>query len=87
MKITSEMVESFNEILQDHESIIRIYKSEHNKYSYEIKPMEDKFIKNSSLVYPTDEFYNLLTGYFTGSHGIPLIFNNTGTTFWTNHLD
>lgn len=80
--IRPEMITQFNEMLQDHESVLRIYKSTWNDYGYEINVMDDVFIKNNSLVYPNDDFYKLLGDFFKG-YGVELSFNNTGTTFWS----
>lgn len=78
-KITPQMIASFNEMMQDQESIIRIYKAGGNDYAYDIQTLKDRFIRDESMIYPTKEYYEMLENYFK-SYGIDLSFN---TIFWS----
>lgn len=81
--IAPEMIGRFNEMLITDECPIRIYKSPHNDWSYEIKVVQHPLVEDFSLVYPKKQFYELLNSYFS-THGIKLTYNNTAQSFWVD---
>jgi hypothetical protein len=81
--INQNMVDRFNEMLQDQESVIRIYKNEGNDYAYRITVLKDPYMKHDPMVYLTEEFYQMLKNYFDSYH-VKLTYNNTGTTLWSH---
>lgn len=85
MKITENMVNEFNQSLNDMGCIFRL-KAQPTTFgdntSCDIVPASVKFIK-SSIINPTDEFFEVLENYFAKQGIEKLTYNNTGTTFWS----
>jgi hypothetical protein len=82
-KITPEMIPSFNEMMRNAESSVRIVKSNDSMDVYYIRLAEDPYIDDQNrTIFPSDSFYTELEMYFA-SIGIKKIsYNNTRTAFW-----
>lgn len=81
MKITQEMLNEFNNLMELEGSVIRLKTDDRIFDTINIKLPEDKNVY-SFILNPTDEWYNKLENFFK-QKGIPeLKYNNTGSCFW-----
>lgn len=85
MKIQKYMVDKFNEIMKDKNSIIRL-KFVEGEYTTKAEViLEDIFIENC-IINLNNKFYDILENYFL-QYNIVLGKNNTWTTFWSTDFN
>lgn len=82
--ITDDMIDGFNDILKDRESIVRIERNDYNGKSVHIVFREDELV--NTKYHPlnvSDKMIRVLKSYFKNNYGVEnLYFNNTRTSFW-----
>ncbi|MEM5009363.1 hypothetical protein WKH57_01450 [Niallia taxi] len=77
--ITKEMINEFNELLSQKESVIRLH-VRHNVV--DIKLIEDSYLKmEDQIINPTNKFFEDLAE-FLNDKGVQIAFNNTKSCFW-----
>lgn len=83
MKITEEMVTEFNQSLETMNCSFRLKlrKGIYENNNCDIVIANDMFI-HSCILNMTDKFYETLEKFFS-KYEIELMYNNTGTTFWS----
>lgn len=86
MKITETIVNEVNGALENMNSGIRFIFNE-SIYAPMMKLTiadRNEFIDNSTIVNPTDKFYEWLDAYMMIHYGITLDYNNTRNICWSN---
>lgn len=81
-EITKEMVDGFNEVLKNENSVLYLYKRE-DGYSVDIKLLPDKYLNMEyQVINPNKNFYKELEDYFLARYEMKITYNNTGSCFW-----
>lgn len=79
-KVSNEMIEEFNSILETKGSVIRLIK---DRDAIDVKLIKDDYlIMENQIINPTKEFYKDLEEFFSNK-GLIISYNNTGSCFWS----
>ena len=81
-QITEDMLKQFNEQVLKIHPLELVMEDGLAVGCVKIQLKHDLFIE-SSIIYPSEYFYDLLNMYFKQLYEIDLKFNNTGTIFWS----
>jgi hypothetical protein len=80
-KVTTEMVDEFNNFLEEKGSIIRLF---HSYSSVDIKTVIDTYLPmEDQIINPTKEFYADLEHFFS-NNGLKITYNNMWSCFWSH---
>lgn len=82
MKMTNEMVKSFNEYIGQCDTKIRLEYRESGYLPVIDIVTTDLFLTNDSVPNLKKEFHQLLEQFFLTKFNTILLYNNTRTTFW-----
>ena len=81
-QITEDMLTRFNESVLKIHPLELVMEDGTAVGCVKIQLKRDPFIE-SSIINPSEYFYEWLTNYFEHMYGIKLNFNNSGTVFWS----
>lgn len=81
-QITEDMLKQFNESALKLHPLQLVMEDGPAVGCVKIQLKLDPFI-DSSIINPSEYFYDLLNNYFEQVYEIELNFNNTGTVFWS----
>lgn len=84
MRITQEMINDLNKILNNKGSNIKLKPNDisSGNPTYKVSLSEDKFL-HSYVLNPSKDFFEFVNDYFMDK-GIKVVYNNNGNTFWSH---